>query len=112
MTKPAQPAPKRKATKQAKPPANIQYLVLYRTTLDDLPMLLTPNAGKALEYAARIPFSDVVATERVFGIDNCSPVNSTVVKIAHGRPVESHLVCDYNNTPAPGDTKKAKKAKR
>lgn len=74
-----------------------QHLVLWRTTLDDVPLLLTSDHKEAKKYIASLMLdgsswssdmdnSDVVAGHKVMEIGVCSPINLTIVSFRNGRP--------------------------
>lgn len=80
-----------KKHKQAWP---TQYLVLWRTTLDDVPILLTPDRKEAFGLAGAIG-EDHPAVRRGhkgMGLDQCSAVNVTVVTFRLGVPYRMKIV--------------------
>lgn len=83
---------KKKAKKLGSENWPTQHLVLWRTTLDDVPLLLTPDRALAFRYADRVNQRDVEAGHKVMGIDVCSAVNVTVVSFRKGRPYKMRVV--------------------
>lgn len=75
-----------------------QHLVLWRTSLDDVPLLLTPDRTFAMAYAkSNVPESELRRAEDALGIDRCSPTNITVVSFRNGFPYRSVIVRDIGD---------------
>lgn len=78
------------AKKRAKKPTEAnwptQYLVLWRTNLDDVPLLLTPDRRAATAYAKSPPQEDIDRAHEVMGIDHCGDCNTAIVTFRRGRP--------------------------
>src|SRR5690606_20794901 len=91
---------KKRASKTAKLARPTQHLVLWRTTLDDVPLLLTTDRRRAFAYAKAPPEQDVAAGHRVMGLDICSAINTTVVSFRNGRPYRMEVVADFTFDPS------------
>lgn len=106
-----------------------QHLVLWRTTLDDVPLLLTPDRKIAERYAKTLAVNtesesndldnrDALAAHRVMGLDICSPCNISIVSFRNGRPYRLKVIRETFGSGAPipppspiTDAERAKRAK-
>lgn len=83
--------------KAKKKPAKVwptQHLVLWRTTLDDIPLLLTPDRREASEFAKNPPAKAVRRCSRLVRCDMCSPVNIAIVSFRRGKPYRMEIVTE------------------
>lgn len=68
------------------------YLVVWRHTLDDIPIRLCSDRDEAFDLAMSTPFSTGYKIAGRLGIDCSSPVCFRVYEFEDGRPVGIHFV--------------------
>lgn len=68
------------------------YLVVWRHTMDDVPIRLCRSYEKAKKLAKSVPFSTGYKIAGRLGIDCSSPVCFAVYEFEDGRPVGIHFV--------------------
>lgn len=85
---------KKKANKVSADHWPTQHLVLWRSTLDDVPLALIPDRRTAKRYAKNVSEHDARVAHDVMGLDFCSPVNVSVVTFRNGRPTKFEVVKD------------------
>jgi hypothetical protein len=64
------------------------YLVIWRHTMDDVPLGLFSSADAALQFAMTVTFDAAYATARKLDIDCSTPVCFAVVPFESGLPTE------------------------
>lgn len=68
------------------------YLVVWRHTMDDVPIRLLKTYEKAKEIAKTVPFSTGYKIAGRLGIDCSTPVCFAVYEFEDGRPTAVHFV--------------------
>jgi hypothetical protein len=68
------------------------YLVIWRHTMDDVPLGLFGSADAALQFAMTVTFDAAYATARKLEIDCTTPVCFAVVTFENGLPTEIESV--------------------
>ena len=74
------------------------FLVVCRTTLDELPLGITPSRSRALTIAvhSKIPMIDKAA--ELMGVDKASPVCNAIITFHDGKPVTCDIVAEWDCT--------------
>lgn len=68
------------------------YLVVWRHSMDDVPIRFCRSRKKAFRMARTTPFSTGYKIAGRLGIDCSTPVCFAVYEFADGRPVDIHIV--------------------
>jgi len=77
---------------QPTPPGLSGYLVIWRHTLDDVPLGLFSSADAALQFAQTVTLDAAYAIANKLEIDCSTPVCFAVVTFEDGRPTDIGFV--------------------
>ena len=74
------------------------FLVVCRTTLDELPLGITPSRSRALTIAvhSKIPMIEKVA--KLMGVDNAAPIVNAIITFRNETPVTCDIVAEWDCT--------------
>lgn len=73
-----------------------QYMVLWRTNLDDVPLLVTPDRKAARAYARTVTEKDVKKAHSVMGIDICGACSVAILAFRNGVPYRLSIVKQFD----------------